>query len=243
MIALSSMSPIFCTSDDSNFHSLNLKKHKDMSEYRFSLFYIGFGRIKLYIITRCKGKLEFHHILDLENYTRKVSKTTIHSYERHLRQNMNNGTVNEIEFLKYSIEEEKNRLDLSYTKIGSCLTISSIIIPLFITFLAQNIQLIFRANSLLYFAILAVIAYNSINFYLMVHSSHSVHSYHLSSFKGLKSDNSQNNLAKSYYINWQEMQSKADLFVSYTMNIQRYFNFLFFYTISFILFVIILNFK
>ena len=224
--------PILALTDDANFGTVDIRKGLLITkQLRFSIFNIKYGSIIFNIFTMSfhQRKFQFYKIIQLDNYECFNLKDSdankkVADYEDHLNQGSDVQRVsNERDFLIYLLSEENSRIENSSNKINLYTTIFLFVIPLAIAFFDIKIVLKYDTIQIIIFSLSV---YAILNITLLIFQSAKVRNYSKSKLETIKSsENTDVGLNKNYYYNWQMIKRKADLFVSYVLNIQTWIKF------------------
>jgi hypothetical protein len=158
------------------------------------------------------------------NLKNKCNTSTIEvkatKYTEHLLKLSNNDILIEKEFICYLIDNEKDRIKKSIDKINAYTLIILSVIPITLAFLSMNL---INSLSLIKKILLLFISYCIINIAIFIFDTIRVRSISLSTFSDLKnSDLKINQLLWNYYFDWQMLKNKADIWVSYVLNIENW---------------------
>lgn len=220
--------PVLCFSDDENFATLEYEKMKEgKTHLRFSLLNIMFGDCIIYFVTwdiKIK-KLEMIHIIRLENME-GILLTDIEligiqdRFKNHISELNANDMKIEKEKLCYHIQNEERRIDSSIGKINIYTTIILTIIPLALAIMDLKrvvtlpVSLIICVCFMLY-ALLNICAY--------IFRAIKVQGIGKSRFSDLRISNEKDKeILLQYQYDWQQLKHKAQLFVSYVLNLQEW---------------------
>lgn len=220
--------PILCLSDDENFATLKYQNLKfKRANLRFSLLNIMLGDYILYIVTfNLKDrKLELIHILCLENMdgillTDKKINCIQNKYRTHL-QNLSESELEiEKESLCYRIQNEEQRISTSIDKLNIYATIILTVLPLILAIL--DLRKIFTLSVPLLLGVI-LITYSLINICIYLFRTIKVRGIMKSSFKDLRSSKEKDKkIILQYQYDWQQLRYKAQLFVSFVLNLQEW---------------------
>lgn len=222
--------PFFSLTDDELFATLQWKRMKDKKvHYRFSLINLMFGDKILYIITYDfnEKKYNLFYVLRLENIEGiLLSDTKIAELENNYRNHVSNLSENDMniekESLCYHIQNEEQRINTSMDKLNIYMTIILTILPLLLAII--DIKKIFKLS---FWGLVGVflILYSLINICIYIFHGIKVGGITKSSFKDLKlknEDEKTKEILVQYYFDWQQLKYKAQLYVSFVLNLQEW---------------------
>lgn len=240
LLLLFSWSPVFSFTNDKNYGEIKINSNSticsQIKEWRISLIQVMLGAYKIYLLTviitydaatkKLSSDLSLYKILSLKDvcdnsahiqeiynnyFTRlKHSAMTKHRLEA------------EKESLCYHIEIQNNRIEKSDNKMNIYTTVVLTLLPVLLGISFESILSLLRIN-MIYKIIFIIAAYFIINIVCYLFQYIKVGSYSMSSFNDLKSESDSNlsqRLISQYYYDFQSLKSKADMFVSYIINIQ-----------------------
>lgn len=221
------MSPIFALTCDDNFGDYLQDKNIEFSCKRFSLLNLMIGDRIVYFGTYKIGHKEFKwfYLLELSkmpnfNLEEIKSNKLEEDYREHLKNLRNDELIIEKESLNKHIQDEASRIKTSNQKINTYTTIVLTVLPLILSILNVN-QLFKLPTSLKICFFLGLYAVLNICIYLFAIIK--VKSILKSSFKDLKnSQNKSKEINIQYYYDWQQLQRKADMSVSYVINVEKW---------------------
>lgn len=218
--------PIFSLSDDANFATLEMK-NKNKIHLRFSILNVMLGDIILYFITVNikERKFELMHKISLQNTQgilltdEKISEIQ-ERYKDHLN-SINQGDWDiEKESLCYRIQIEEQRINSSIEKINIYATIILTVLPLLLAII--DFRKIFTLSIPLAINIIFIL-YALINICIYVFRAIKVRGIYRSTFKDLReSGNRGKEILIQYQYDWQQLKYKAQLFVSFVLNLQEW---------------------
>lgn len=230
-----SLSPLMAVTDDSKFGTI---EYPEFGKIRFSLINLMLGNNKLYFITfsnNC-GKFAFKIFfkLNLEafsNFNLEESELNekVENYEKHILSiKSQNQRICEKEFILYHINNQEKRMDISFDKINTYLnnfaaipTILLALVSIIATINQDMISNYLKTLTITESVTISLIIYSIVNLILLIFKALKVKAYNKSSFGDLKiAKNKEIKLISSYYYDWQQIKRKADLAVSYVLNIQ-----------------------
>lgn len=258
---LFSCNPIFNISNDSNFGgpvNNNIFPH----QARCSLFKISIGIYKIYILTYKDFHFEAIYILNLKElkYGRQAIEEINRNYYKEVErlEKLNNEQdelfatriEEEKEFLKYLIENEKERIASSYSKLNLYTAVYIALIPIAILPMAKDILLIINriksfavsktsiikyindtgtvnvmvnlVNIVLYINII----YFSLNLWIFIFNATKIGGVNKIKYSSVKKDSTTYRLNTAYYYDWQNQTKYATFIVSLIKNIEEQMLFL-----------------
>lgn len=221
-----SHSPVLSLSDDDNFANLEIQNLKE-GHLRFSLINIMLGDKIFYLITFDikQRKFKLLYEISLEDMPcNRISDQQIKEIQERYREHLNNISSDDIEVeresLCYHINSEEQRIDSSITKINMYTTIMLTVLPLLLAFFDFKIVTILPIWLKICFAL---IVYSLINICKYIFRSIKVRKISKSSFKDLRnSENKAKEINIQYQYDWQQLKFKAQLFVSFVLNLQEW---------------------
>ena len=234
-----SYSPILAVTDDNNFGTNETKPN---AAIRLSLINLYLGRYAVYFCTFLFWKKRFRlfDLISLENAgtngkDREIDDCVKRYKETHLKDLKDEDLLVEEDYLKYLGEKEAKRIEKSETKISIYSTVVLFIIPIVLVFFDIKAICSYQWYELI---VLGFILYCCLNIVLLLFSSIKVSGIRLSSFKDLRASNDKKKKAvESYYFDWQSRKNKADIAVSYVINIEGWIK----KTIVFLLIIVIMT--
>lgn len=224
MLWIWSHSPLLCLSDDKNFATIDgekFKKHK--CHLRISLINIMFGDSILYLITFDinRKKLEFYKVLNLGNIITKNHVDALpKQFKNHIEELEYKDLAVEKEKLCYLIQNEEQRISSSVNKINMYATIILTVLPLALTII--DLKAIITFPFLLILAIILTV-YSLVNICAYVFTAIKVQGIRKSTLDDLcKSKKKEKKILEQYKYDWEQLRCKAQLFVSYVINLQEW---------------------
>lgn len=220
--------PIVSLSDDENFATLKLEKIKNRSvHFRFSLLNLMLGDRIIYIITYDvkERKPKLMHFLCLENMdgillTDEKIEGIQDRFREHIKFLQDDELEVEKESLCYHIQTEEQRISTSMDKLNIYATIILTIIPLILAILDLK-KIITLSFPLLIGVILLIYALINICFY--VFGAIKIQGIKKSTFGDLRSsETKKREILVQYQYDWQQLKYKAQLFVSFVLNLQEW---------------------
>lgn len=228
---LLSYTPILSVTRDSNFGTNTekfIEDNKVINGTRFSLFNIHLGKIKVYMVTYSLSetndkRFNFIKVLDLDNLIMpnnfiELNDKKATEYEIHYKNLKSEEGDIELEFIKYKINDEKERIKKAESKITLYTSIILVLIPIIIgLYKPEKIY----EDTLLGIILSLCLIMCTINTVCFILQQMFVKSLTLSSFNDIKTSKykSEQN-ANNYYFEWQVIKKRSDLDVSYVKNIQ-----------------------
>ena len=142
--------------------------------------------------------------------------------QKHLKEieSINCAITVEKETLLRKLAREESRIDVSFNKINVYLSVLLVVIPLLIATVDYKS---FINAGLLIKILFCLLVYSLINIGAYIFQSNSVGKYAYSSFSDLKkSSNKVTEQNWQLYYDWQQTVKKADMYVSFVLNIQKW---------------------
>ena len=220
--------PFFCLSDDDNFATLDWRKIKEgISHLRFSLVNIMFGDSILYLITVDikRKKISLFYILYLKNMKGiLLTEEKIADIENKYKQHISELNVQEVEIekekLSYHIQNEEQRISRSMDKINIYATIILTVLPLILAIL--DLKAVITLPFILIIGVVFIV-YALFNICTYIFRAIKVTAISKSSFSDLKNSSEKDKeILIQYYYDWQQLKYKAQLFVSFVLNLQEW---------------------
>lgn len=220
--------PIFSLSDDDNFATLEWKKIRlRQAHLRISLLNLMFGDRILYVITYDikQRKLKLAQLLCLEKMEGiLLTDENIEGIQNRFRNHIQslNGEELEIEkeALSYHIQNEEQRISTSMDKLNIYATIILTVLPLFLAIL--DLKKVFSLPLSLLVGVILLI-YALLNICAYVFRVIKIRGIEKSSFRDLReSQNKEKEILVQYQYDWQQLKYKAQLFVSFVLNLQEW---------------------
>lgn len=225
---LISHSPILCFSDDNNFATLESEKIKEKAVHlRISLFNFMIGDCIVYFITWDikNKKVKIMHVIWLANIdgmsiTEEKLMEIQNRYKAHICNLEDNDMQIEKEKLCYHIQNEERRIDSSIGKINIYSTIILTVVPLVMAII--DIKRIATLSVSLKVCVFFML-YALLNICAYIFRAIKVQGIGKSKFADLReSEEKGKKILLQYQYDWQQLRYKADLFVSYVLNLQKW---------------------
>lgn len=238
LVSFLSRSPVLSITEDKSFHEILIRSNMEFTIFRYSIFSLGIGSSKIYILTYSKKDgFNWYKILPMSEIVKLPSEEEVlekvRNYSDHIVTKESNEVEIEIDFLKYKINEEENRKNIASGKINNYTAIVLVLIPLIF---ASGLKLVLDLKNVSLIILVIAILYSIINMIIFILDFYKVKSFLRSSFGDLKkSQNHLNKLAESYYHDWYSIKSESCLFVTYVRNVERYMKITMIFIIIFIL--------
>lgn len=242
ILLIASWLPAFSLTKDENYGEIEIDNsvavRSQLKTWRLSLFQIMFGAYKLYILTLSRtyddntNKVLYHPKLFKLISLKKIFDKSDHIeqiYDNYYMR-LNNSKMTEDrlekekESLCYHIEYENSRIEKSDNKVNVYATIVLTLLPILLGISFDSILLLLKIN-LIYKAIFIISAYFAMNIVLYLFQYIKVGKYNMSRFSTLKEEQDENltqRLVSQYYYDYQSLKNKANFFVSYVLNIQKW---------------------
>ena len=243
ILLIASWLPVFSLTEDEKYGELKIDNsiavRSQLRTWRLSLFQIMLGAYKFYILTLSRtydnntNKVLYHPKLFKLISLKKIFDKNDHHIEQiyndyYMR--LHNSTIieerlgKEKESLCYHIEYENSRIEKSDNKVNVYATIVLTLLPILLGISFDSILLLLKIN-LIYKAIFIISAYFAMNIVLYLFQYIKVGKYNMSRFSTLKEEQDENltqRLVSQYYYDYQSLKNKANFFVSYVLNIQKW---------------------
>lgn len=243
ILLIASWLPVFSLTEDEKYGELKIDNsiavRSQLRTWRLSLFQIMLGAYKFYILTLSRtydnntNKVLYHPKLFKLISLKKIFDKNDHHIEQIYNDyymHLNNSTIieerlgKEKESLCYHIEYENSRIEKSDNKVNVYATIVLTLLPILLGISFDSILLLLKIN-LIYKAIFIISAYFAMNIVLYLFQYIKVEKYNMSRFSTLKEEQDENltqRLVSQYYYDYQSLKNKANFFVSYVLNIQKW---------------------
>ena len=261
LLFLWSLMPCLSLTIDNNFGSIELNENNEFKaqlwSWRISLLQLMLGKRKIYFFTfgisnsinfksrseeSYNRKFQVIRVISLENlfdifeYSNNIANT----YKNRIFEDefSEKRLLSEKESLVYHIETEEKRIDKSDNKINIYSSIILAAIPIAMALINySNISSVFHFPQIY---ILFIFLYSLLNFFAYISQYIKVGKYSRSKFCDIKDEVTKTDkmLTYQYYYDYQSLKTKADMFVSYVLNIQRWFIIL---SVSLMLLILCLN--
>jgi len=221
---------LFSLSDDDNFATIDGEKFKEKKRLlRISVINIMLGDSILYLLTydMKKKKFDFYTVLSLKDkgsilLTDENIDDIQERFKEHIKDLSDEDLAIEKEKLCYLIENENQRISSSVNKINIYATIILTVLPLMLAII--DLKVIITLHSTLILGIILMV-YSLINICVYVFSAVKVQGISKSTFKDLRESQEKNKkIVVQYQYDWQQLRKKAQLFVSYVLNLQEWVN-------------------
>lgn len=217
-----------CLSDDNNFATLEWKNLKDKEFHlRISLLNLMMGDYILYLFTFDirKRRLKLMHVLCLEDMDGiLLTDEKIDEIQNRFKNHIQNLTEKELEIEKealcYRIQNEEQRIDTSIDKLNIYATIILTVLPLVLAIL--DLKKIFTLSLPILIGVILII-YSLLNICAFIFRTIKVRGIKKSTFKDLRtSQEKDKEIILQYQYDWQQLKYKAQLFVSFVLNLQEW---------------------
>lgn len=215
-------------SDDDNFATLRFENLKLKNvQLRISLLNLMLGDHILYVVTFNikKRKLELMHVLCLENIdgillTDEKIDGIRDKYKLHIQNLSEKDLEIEKEALCYHIQNEEQRINASIDKLNIYTTIILTVLPLVLALL--DLKKISTLSLPLLLGVILII-YSLFNICAYIFRAIKVRGIMKSSFSDLRSSKEKDKeIILQYQYDWQQLKYKAQLFVSFVLNLQEW---------------------
>ena len=243
ILLIASWLPVFSLTEDEKYGELKIDNsiavRSQLRTWRLSLFQIMLGAYKFYILTLSRtydnntNKVLYHPKLFKLISLKKIFDKNDHHIEQiyndyYMRLNNSKMTEDRLEKEKeslcYHIEVENSRLEKSDNKMNIYTTVLLTALPILLGISFDSILLLFKTN-MIYKAFFIISAYFVMNIVLYLFQYIKVGKYNMSRFSTLKEEQDENltqRLVSQYYYDYQSLKNKANFFVSYVLNIQKW---------------------
>lgn len=228
--------PVLCLSDDDDFATLNFDNIRN-AHLRFSILNIMLGDSIIYIFSYDikERKISFIKILRLTDIDgniledQKIGQIQ-NRFRMHIAELSDDDLEIEKEKLLYHIEREEQRISTSVDKINIYATILLTVIPIVMAIIdvgsVKDLPIVLRV--MIYIA-----AYGLLNICIYVFRTIKVCGIKKSSFSDLReSSNRKKEIVVQYQYDWQQLKYKAQLFVSFVLNLQEWIIFVLVLTVG-----------
>ncbi len=188
-------------------------------------FMLGDKILYLFSFNITTKKIEPMHILCLENMDGIILTDTKieeiqNRYKIHLQDLSEKEMEIEKEFLCYHIQNEKQRINTSIDKLNLYAVIMLAVIPLGLAIL--DLKKLFDLSLLLLIGVVLII-YSLINICAFIFRTIKVRGIKMSSFNDLRSSAEKHGkILLQYQYDWQQIKYKAQLYVSFVLNLQEW---------------------
>lgn len=230
MLWLWSHFPIFSLSDDNNFATLSLDNDNE-KKLRFSIINLMLGDNIVYLITlninerlfKCFHILKLSRLSNFEITDEKLSELES-SYNQHMSSLQSEELNIEYTSLCNHVQYEENRISTSENKINMYITIMLTVIPLLVAIVDINL---IKELSIMAKICVVIVFYTMLNICLYLFRIMKVKKFKLSKFSELKESSDKVKMQNwQMYFNWQNLTRKANLYVSYVLNVEEWIKFL-----------------
>lgn len=218
--------PVICLSDDYYFATLKFDNIRS-AHLRFSILNIMLGDSIIYVFSYDikERKISFIKILrliDIDGNTLKDEKINQvqDGFRDHVGELKNGDLEIEKEKLLYHIEQEEQRISTSVDKINIYATIILTVIPIVIALIdfgsIKDLPIVLQI-------MICIAAYSLLNICIYIFRTIKVRGIKKSSFSDLRKSADRNKeIVVQYQYDWQQLKYKAQLFVSFVLNLQEW---------------------
>lgn len=218
--------PIICLSGDNYFATVKFDNIRN-AHLRISILNIMLGDIIIYVLSYDikERKISCIKILRLEDIKGNVLKNDQieeiqNDFEIHLAKLSNDDLDIEKEKLLYHIGREKQRMRTSVDKINIYTIIVLPVIPIVMALIDFSL---IKTFSIFLQVMICIAGYGLLNICLYIFKTIKVWGINQSSFSDLrKSSNRKKEIVMQYQYDWQQLKYKAQLFVSFVLNLQEW---------------------
>lgn len=228
--------PVICLSDDDYFATLKYDNIRN-AHLRFSILNIMLGDSIIYVFSydikeRKKSFIKILCLTDMDGNILKDEKINQiqNKFRLHIEELEDDELEIEKEKLLYHIEKEEQRISTSVDKINIYATIILTVIPI--------VMAVIDFGSVKYLPIvlqvmICIATYGLLNICIYIFRTIKVRGIKKSSFSDLrKSSDKKKEIVVQYQYDWQQLKYKAQLFVSFVLNLQEWVVFVLILTVG-----------
>ena len=218
--------PVICLSDDDYFATLKFDNIRN-AHLRFSLLNIMLGDSVIYVFSYDikERKISFIknlRLIDIDGNVLKDEKIDQiqNRFRMHIAKLLDDDLEIEKEKLLYHIEREEQRISTSVDKINIYATIILTVIPIVVALIdfgsIKDLPIVLQV-------MICIAAYSLLNICIYIFRTIKVHGIKKSSFSDLReSSDRKKEIVMQYQYDWQQLKYKAQLFVSFVLNMQEW---------------------
>lgn len=218
--------PVLCLSDDDDFATLNFDNIRN-AHLRFSILNIMLGDSIIYVFSydikeRKNSFIKILRLTDIDGNILEDEKIdqVQNRFRMHIAELSDDDLEIEKEKLLYHIEREEQRISTSVDKINIYATIILTVIPIVMAIIdfgsVKDLPIVLRV-------MICIAAYGLLNICIYVFRTIKVRGIKKSSFSDLReSSNRKKEIVVQYQYDWQQLKYKAQLFVSFVLNLQEW---------------------
>lgn len=218
--------PVLCLSDDDDFATLNFDNIRN-THLRFSILNIMLGDSIIYIFSydikeRKISSIKILRLTDIDGNILEDEKIDQiqNRFRMHIAELSDDDLEIEKEKLLYHIEREEQRISTSVDKINIYATIILTVIPIVMALIdfgsVKDLPIVLQV-------MICIAAYGLLNICIYIFRTIKVRGIKKSSFSDLReSSNRKKEIVVQYQYDWQQLKYKAQLFVSFVLNLQEW---------------------
>ena len=218
--------PVICLSDDDYFATLKFDNIRN-AHLRFSILNIMLGDSIIYVFSYDikERKISFIKILRLTDIDGNILEDekidqVQNRFRMHIAELSDDDLEIEKEKLLYHIEREEQRISTSVDKINIYATIILTVIPIVMALIdfgsVKDLPIVWQV-------MICIAAYGLLNICIYIFRTIKVRGIKKSSFSDLReSSNRKKEIVVQYQYDWQQLKYKAQLFVSFVLNLQEW---------------------
>ena len=217
--------PVICLSDDDYFATLKFDNIRN-AHLRFSLLNIMLGDSVIYVFSYDikERKISFIknlRLIDIDGNVLEDEKIDQiqNRFRMHIAKLLDDDLEIEKEKLLYHIEREEQRISTSVDKINIYATIILTVIPIVVALIdfgsIKDLPIVLQV-------MICIAVYSLLNICIYIFRTIKVHGIKKSSFSDLReSSDRKKEIVMQYQYDWQQLKYKAQLFVSFVLNLQE----------------------
>lgn len=218
--------PVICLSDDDYFATLKFDNIRN-AHLRFSLLNIMLGDSVIYVFSYDikERKISFIknlRLIDIDGNVLEDEKIDQiqNRFRMHIAKLLDDDLEIEKEKLLYHIEREEQRISTSVDKINIYATIILTVIPIVVALIdfgsIKDLPIVLQV-------MICIAVYSLLNICIYIFRTIKVHGIKKSSFSDLReSSDRKKEIVMQYQYDWQQLKYKAQLFVSFVLNLQEW---------------------
>ena len=218
--------PVFCLSDDDDFATLNFDNIRN-AHLRFSILNIMLGDSIIYVFSydikeRKNSFIKILRLTDIDGNILEDEKIdqVQNRFRIHIAELSDDDLEIEKEKLLYHIEREEQRISASVDKINIYATIILTVFPIVMALIdfgsVKDFPVVLQV-------MICIAAYGLLNICIYIFRTIKVRGIKKSSFSDLReSSNRKKEIVVQYQYDWQQLKYKAQLFVSFVLNLQEW---------------------
>lgn len=228
--------PVACLSNDDEFATLKIEDI-NKAHLRFSVINIMLGDSIVYILSfdikeRKFALLKMLQLVEIDGNS--LEDNRIDQIQSTFREHIEGLSDDDLEIEKekliYHIEREEQRIDTSVDKINIYATIILTVIPIVMALIDFGT---IKELSVVLQVMICIAIYGLLNICIFVFRTIKVRGIKKSTFSDLRnSTDRKKEIVVQYQYDWQQLKYKAQLFVSFVINLQEWVIFILLLTIS-----------